>query len=399
MEFYRHLIIKNPKASPITFSLVYAVSILFTFQILLTAYSSSTYLELFLDPSQVGWLYALGSFGAILVTLLLPHLLRKIGNVPTMILLIISIMITLILIGYVIHPLVTLIAFVLYLVLSPQLFLNIDVFLETLIGDDESSTGSHRGLLLTIGSIAAFFSPLAMGVIVGLTGSLHSLYFVAAFIGVLLLALTVSRLRHFYDPAYETVRIRDMIKNVSGRTDLKLVLTNHFLLQFFFAWAVIYIPLYLATYLNFDWVSISYIIAVGLIAFVLVQYPAGWLADHRYGEKEMMAAGFVLLALASVGVSVLTTASIIGWMVLMFVSRIGASLVEVTTESYFFKKINGKEPNLISLFRLMRPLAQLCGAAVASLALLVMDFNYIFIILAVVMTIGVFLASRLVDTR
>lgn len=399
MEFYRHLFIKNPAVAPITFSLVYAVSILFTFQTLLSAYSSSTYLERFLAPSYVSWLYVAGSLGAVVVTLLLPRLLRRIGNVATLFSLSILIIVSLLLVGYVVHPIISLAAFVVYLILSPQIYLNIDVFLETLIGEEEGSTGSRRGLLLTVGAIASVASPIAMGLIVGQAGELENVYLVAALVGLLMIALCLGRLRHFYDPQYETIRVRDMIRSVNGNLDLKLVLANHFLLQFFFAWAVIYIPLYLATYINLDWVTISYIIAAGLLAFVIIQFPAGWLADNRYGEKEMMAIGFLLLAIASTLVSVMITASMVAWMALMFLSRVGASLVEVTTESYFFKKINGRQPNLISLFRLMRPLAQLAGAGVASLALLLLPFSSIFLVLAIFMTLGIFLTSRLNDTR
>jgi MFS family permease len=409
MEFYRHLFIKNPKAAPITYGLVYLLSILFTFQTLVTAYSSSTFLETFIDRSQVGWLFAFGSCGALVFTLLLPRILNRYGNIKTLLFLSLTIMTSLLLVGLMLSPVVTLIAFVIYLMANPLIYLNIDVFLETLIGDQEGTTGSKRGIILTMGSIAAFFSPLAMGWIIGSDNNLQNVYFVAALVGIPIVALIVGRLRHFYDPSYEAVSVSDMAKSVNGDTDLKIVLFNHFLLQFFFAWAVIYIPLYLADEIGLDWVSISYIISAGLIAFVIIQFPAGWLADKYIGEKEMMAIGFVFLTLAAAGITVMTTSALLAWMILMFISRIGASLVEVTTEIYFFKKISGRQSNLISLFRTLRPLAQLCGAAVASAALFMiesnkiptglLEFKHIFLLLAVFMAIGVFLSSRLNDTK
>jgi MFS family permease len=123
------------------------------------------------------------------------------------------------------------------------------------------------------------------------------------------------------------------------------------------------------------------------------------MADRRLGEKELMALGFVILAIATASISYMGGFSVTNWMVLMFISRIGASLVEVTTESYFFKKVKGNELTLISLFRLTRPLANLLGALVGSLALFYLPFNFIFLVLALVMVCGAFITSFLTDTK
>ncbi len=113
----------------------------------------------------------------------------------------------------------------------------------------------------------------------------------------------------------------------------------------------------------------------------------------------MMALGFVFLTLSSASISFMAGFGVLGWMVLMFTSRIGASLVEVTTESYFFKKVDGTEPNLVSLFRLMRPLANLLGTVTGSIALIFLPFPLIFIVLALVMASGTFIVSFLTDTK
>lgn len=399
MDFYRHLFGRNEAGSPLTFTLVYLVSIIFTFINLLTAYSTSTYLEQFVSPQQVGLLFAVSAGLAIVFSLTLPRLLRHIGNVNTALLLISLVTLALVFMGLAPSILVTLVAFVAYLSLSPQIYLNIDIFLETLIGDNEGSTGSHRGRILTLMSMAAFLSPVAMGYIVGPENDLAHVYFVGAAAGLVLIALIVSRFRHFLDPAYTTIRVRDMLRDAAKDTDIRTVLTGQFLLQFFYTWAVVYIPLYLATVVGFDWQTISTILAAGLFAFVLFEYPIGYVADKHIGEKEMMAVGFVILALASASLSFMASFGVLAWMVLMFVSRIGASLVEVTTESYFFKKVDGTEPNLVSLFRLMRPLANLLGTVAGSVALFFLPFHFIFLVLSLVMISGVFVTSFLTDTK
>ncbi len=399
MDFYRHLFVGKGRASTVTFTLVYLISIIFTFQTLLTAYSSSTYLEQFIAPELVGVIFGVAAFIAIIITLTLPRLLRRVGNVFTLLILMFGITLSLILVGFAPNPTIVIIAFTLLTALSPQIYFNIDIFLEALTGNNENITGSKRGLILTLASLAAFFAPLTMGHFVGESNNLASIYYIAAVVGVFMILLVVSFFRQFNDPPYVTIRVRDLVSVAFQNHNIRTVLTTHFLLQFFYTWAVIYFPLYLATVIGFDWDTIGKIIAAGLFAFVVFEYPIGIIADRHIGEKEMMALGFVVLALASAQIFYMTAAHVVGWMVIMFFSRFGASLVEVTTESYFFKQVKGHDSNLISLFRLMRPLANLAGALIGSLSLLYLPFNFLFIILGLVMTAGAFITLKITDSR
>ena len=399
MDFYRHLFASTGPGKAISFTLVYLISIVFTFQSLVTAYSSSTYLEQFIIPQFVGLVFAAAALLGIVITLLLPRLLRAIGNVAATISMMLMMMLMLTIVGLAPTPEVTIVAYVIYMALFPQIYFNIDIFLETLIGNEEGMTGGKRGLILTLMSLAAFCSPLAMGYIIGPENNLANVYFVAAAVGFLFIAVLISRFRHFYDPEYETIRVRDLVKTAFVNKDVSTVMWAQFLLQVFFTWAVVYFPLFLATIVGFDWETISQIIAVGLFAFVIFEYPIGIIADKYIGEKEMMALGFVVLALACASISLMATASVLTWMLLMFVSRFGASLVEVTTESYFFKQVKGHDSNLISLFRLTRPLGSLFGTILASASLLFLPFTYIFIVLAFVMVVGAFSTLRITDTK
>ncbi len=399
MDFYRHLFLTDGPGKTISFAMVYLLSTVFAFQTLLTAYTSSSYLEQFIASEYVGFVYIIASIGAIIMTVVSPRILRAVGNVGFVLGLMTTIIITLLLIGFAFTPTITIIAFIIFLMINPIVFLNIDIFLETLIGQNESTTGSKRGIILTFMSIASFFSPIAMSYIVGPENKLADVYFVSAAVGLIFIAIIIARFRTFYDPVYETIKIKETLTRTIKNRDIKIVFYAQFLLQFFYAWAVIYFPLYLATVIGLDWVSIGKIIAAGLLAFVIFEYPAGRLADEKIGEKELMALGFVFMALSSASIAYIETTDILVWMVVIFITRIGASLVEVTSESYFFKQVRGDDSNLISIFRLLRPLASLIGAIIGTISLLLMPFNLIFIILGFILVTGIFVTTKLTDTK
>jgi MFS family permease len=392
--------VSTPGTSPTpttSFKIIYLISVIFTFHTLLTAYSSSSYLEQFGNTTTIGFAYALGSALSIILFFQLTPILRLVGNTILTVTLSLIAVSALIALGLGIAPLI---AFVIFMAINPLLYLSIDIFSESAIGSNEGQTGQKRGLTLSLMATASVLAPLTMGLIAGESNErLAYTYFVAAGVGLLFVSVIYVSFRGFTDPPYPRIQTRAVLRAFFTTPGIRSVVCAHFLLQFFFAWIVIYFPLYLATELHVPWSTLGIIIAAGLIAYVLFEYPIGILADRFWGEKEMMATGFVVLALSSASIGFLAAVGTIGWMLVMFVSRIGASLVEVTTESYFFKQVRSSDAPLISLFRLTRPVANLTGALTGSLALLALPFPLLFVLLGVLMVPGIILAAFLVDTR
>ena len=357
-------------------------------------------MENFVSPETVGALYTIGSALAVLSFLFISRVLRKVGNVNLTVGLVILEITALLTLGITASAATALVALVLFLTVNPLIYLTIDIFSETLIGKNESSTGSKRGLALTLMSVAAVMGPLTMGFIVGDNDSnLSRTYFVSAGIFSCFLLLVLIHFRSFKDPAYKEMKVLRAIRSFWEQLDLRNVFLAHFTLQVFFSWMVIYAPLYLATEVGFGWDSIGAIIAVGLFAYVIFEYPIGYIADKLIGEKEMMALGFVILAITSSWMAFMVNAPVLSWMILMFLSRIGASLVEATTESYFFKHTKGSDANIMSFFRLTRPLAMVLGSLLGAVSLLYLPFNLTFIILALAMIPGILFTLTLKDTK
>lgn len=399
MLFRPRAVCLNPPCVSIHFWFVYLIAVVFNFQALLIGYSAPTFIEQYVTPSLVGILYALGAAGSIIVFLATPHLLRRFGNVTMAIVLMVGSLAALSVFSAGFGPQTTIAALLVFLVINPLLYLNIDIFSETLIGKNETGTGHKRGLALALMSCAALLAPLSISLLAGEGSNLVHVFWLAQIVGLVFIIIIIGAFRSFYDPQYTVVRIPTLLKTAWTRYDLRIVLSTHFLLQIFFTWTVVFIPLYLVSEIGLSWASVGTIIAAGLFAYVLFEYPVGILADDYIGEKEMMALGFLILALTMAGVTAVGAAPVGVWMALMFVSRFGASMVEVTTESYFFKKVGGEDAAIISIFRLMRPLGSVLGALLGSYTLLLLPFHLAFLALAATMVVGIFLTLFLHDTK
>jgi hypothetical protein len=162
---------------------------------------------------------------------------------------------------------------------------------------------------------------------------------------------------------------------------------------------VIYTPLYLFKYVGFPWTDIGAIFTIMLIPFLILEFPLGRAADLFFSEKRMLIIGFIILG-GTVGfMPFITEPSFILWAALLFCTRIGASFVEVGSESFFFKHVDSKHATSISIFRVARPAAYVLAATVASVVLIVVPLQWSFLVLSLVMFGGLRYAVALTDTK
>ncbi|MCA9354541.1 MAG: MFS transporter, partial [Candidatus Kaiserbacteria bacterium] len=168
----------------------------------------------------------------------------------------------------------------------------------------------------------------------------------------------------------------------------------------FFMMMVVYTPLFLTKHIGFSWAEFGIIMFFAQLAYVVLEYPIGLIADRYIGEKEMMGIGFLILIISTSWMSFVSVASILVWSIIMFTTRVGASLVEVTTESYFFKQTKSSDAQIISFFRVTRPLAYIFGALAGSLALLyIQEFGLIYIVFAALMIPAMFFTLNIEDSK
>ena len=361
-------------------------------------YVHSTYLKEFVSEKIIGGLFVAGSGLTVLAFLYIAPILRRFGNYKLTLGLAATEFCVLIGMGFINIPLVAILLFILHQAIVPLLLFNLDVFIEN-ITTTEERTGTKRGIVLTLMSLATALAPLGTGFLLGNSDNFSSIYFLSAACMIPFIGVVGYFFKGYPDARIPSVRIWEGIRSFWSDTDLRYVFCAHFLLQLFFTWMVIYVPLYLATVVGFEWDSIGIILFIALFAYVLFEYPIGRVADLYIGEKEMMAIGFLVLAISTCWIAFIGTPILIPWIVTLFLTRVGASFVETTTESYFFKHTKGADANIVGLFRITRPLAIVVGALLGSITLLFVEFPSMFIALGLTMILGIVFSFLIEDTK
>lgn len=380
------------------FMAIYSAILLLIFHRSLVMYINSSYIEQFVTRAEVGTIYFIGSALTVLIFFLISHILASVGNYRLSLWLLGLDFAAVTGMAFAGSFEVAVPLFLVHLTALAVLLLNLDVFLEEIIGNNENTTGSNRGLLLALSSFIMAVAPLVSGVVLDESGfGLAYLISAAALVPVAM--ILVIHFRHFQDPKYPSMRILEAIRSFLENANIRFVFLAHLLLQIFFAFMVIYAPLYLATQIGLSWSAIGIILCLGQLAYVFFEYPIGFAADLYIGEREMMATGFVILAITTAALAAIASTSIVPWAIAMFMTRTGASLIEVTTESYFFKHTRSSDVQVISFFRVTRPLSVIMGSLLASLSLLYLPFSMVFVVCGLFMLPGIVFAYSIVDTK
>lgn len=376
---------------------VYVSSFLFAFHAALLAYIESSFLGTFLDDTLVGTVFALGSIASIAGLTAMPSLLNKYGNYRIIFSLIFVEIISLAILASVKGPILFLVSvFIVHLSIFPIALFSMDIFLES--NTKNETTGKIRGVYLTTQNAAWLAPPLIAGLILT-NGDYWKIFASAGVILFPVLVIIFEKFNDFRDPPYAHIPLLSTIKEIWQRKDIYRIFMSNLLLSFFFSWMVIYTPLYLHKYMGMAWGDIGIIFTIMLVPFVLFGIPSGSLSDTRFGEKEMLSFGFLLMAMTTGLLTFITSQSVLLWAALLFLTRIGATLVQTMNESYFFKQINASDAAIISVFRYTHPLGYLLGPLAASALLAFIDFRFMFLILGIIVLYGLRYSLTIKDTK
>jgi len=375
---------------------VYLATFFLSLHYSLSLYVDSLYLSRFFSEIDVNVIYFAGAVGTILALVFVPKLLRRFGNYTIAIIFAILEIISLLSLTLIEIPLLVAFIFVCHVVTVSVLAYNLDIFIEH--GSEDATTGETRGLFLTIMNLAVFFGPIIAGLLLT-DHQFWRIYTVSAILVLPALFIIARKLSLFCDPEYRDVSLKNMLIIAWNDKNIRFISLANFLLQFFYSWMIIYMAIYLSEYMHFSMSEIGLIFGIMLLPFIFLQFPLGEIADRRFGEKEILVIGFIVIALSTAMLSFLgPRTSILIWASVLFMTRMGAAAIEIMTETYFFKKIEASDMSLISFFRHTRPLSFVIGTASASLYLAFFDIKYLFLVLAVIMLSGVYFAFKIEDT-
>lgn len=380
------------------FGILYVVNFIVSFHLFFIVYFNSTFLnaEGFSDRS-VSFIYITGSILSIIGFFIFPKILRLLGNYTAVLSLVVLEFIAFAALAFANQTIVILIAFLAYLLIFPLILISFDIFLEG-ITKDENATGGIRGIFLTVTNSALIIAPLTAGLLLNGDGFKY-MYLIAGALLIPLFIIISWYLRGFSDPEYEQIKYQKVIEEFKENKSLRNIFVSQFLLRFFFSFMVIYTPLFLHNTVGFTFSEIGMLFAIMLLPFVLFEIPLGKIADRWLGEKEILITGFVIAGLSTIAISFVTTSGFIFWAALLFVTRIGASAIDIMTESYFFKQVGADDADTISLFRMLRPLGYVLGPIIGLVMLSFIDIRFVFIIPGLMFLFGIFFAVQIKDTK
>lgn len=388
---HRHIIKKT--------SVLYGIGIVGFFSALhlsLPTYFNSSFLGTFADEKTVGLIYLIISLVTIVGFLLLDIVLQRLGNLRTSLLLILMQMGIFYGIITLESPTAIIILFILGLSVISFIGFTIDVFLQK--NTDMEHTGGIRGFFMTAINMAWILGPLVGGMLV-LEYGYKGVYVGAFAILFPLLYLVYKNFNNFRDYPYLKFSPIATLRKVMRNKNISKIFLINIVLQTFYAWMIIYTPIYLHQNLGFEWSEISIIFTIMLIPFVLIEWPLGKLADKRWGEKEMLALGFIVMSVSTVALIFFPIKSMIIWSAMLFLTRIGAATAEVMIETYFFKKVDGRDPEILSMFRVTRPISFFIAPAITTVGLIYTTDQYLFAILGGICLLTLYPILTIKDTN
>lgn len=381
--------------------MIYTIAVLgfiFVLHLAIPVYSNSSFLSLFADEKTVGLIYMAGAMMSILGFLIGPTLIRKYGNYHAIVGMIILQIIAFYLLISETDPIFLVILFIIQTGIASVIGFGIDIFLESYT--DGHQIGRIRGFYTATINASWVLAPLIGSMLIGNMNNYRNTYIAALTMLFPLLYLVFRNFSNYHDAKYAHSSPWHVIKHIFKNKDwVKLFFANS-ILQIFYAWMVVYSPIYLHRGLGFSWEEIGIILVVMLLPFPLIQYPLGKLADKKFGEKEIMIFGFAIMALSTMSLSLFTIKSVLLWAVLLFLTRIGAAAAEIMIEIYFFKKVPTKEIPVLGMFRVSRPISNFIAPLIMiGGTFLVGATQYMFIVIGAICLLGIFPAYFLRDTK
>ncbi len=373
--------------------LLFGISLFTSVSMALPLYVQSTYLDNFISVEYVGVYFMIAMAVTMVFMNMYPWLIKTFSNYQVALITLALYTISLMALIEARTAVWVLPFFVLLTVTQNLFMVNLDLFVERLT--DNNVTGRVRTIYYTFVNFGVLLAPAFAGLVVN--EEQYEVVFFSALLMVVpvLLTLLWGRKRFSDHLQYKHQHFGKTLKHVWRTNSLRYIFGIEFLLQLFYGMAIIYLPIYLHEVIGFPWLVLGPMFGLALVPFVLLEIPAGFAADKRWGERGLFAIGFVVLALAVILFAFVRSTDPIVWTIILVLSRCGAALIEAMRETYFFKVVDVEDIDYINFFRNNRPLGYLVAAGVGIVVLQVLPLQYLFVILGLVLLFGLYFTMQL----
>jgi len=374
--------------------LINFISFLNGFSQAVVVYVLSTFFEKSSGMVNIGIFYTVAYLFVLLIFLNLHKTVRRLGKSNVFFF---TILMKILAIGLLIFSgaeKISIIWGVIYLIAAAIEWTMLDVILESFSQDQVS--GRIRGLHLTVFNAGFLFGPFLSAKILE-KFDFYGIFTLAFILASIIFVVALVGLRKVNHQFSQRLSVPNLIKKIWKRKNIIRIYWISFVLEAFFALMVIYVPIYLIDVMRFSWEDIGKIFTIMLIPFVILQYPMGVLADKKFGEKEFLIFSIILMGLATLAVYFIYSQSLWVWALILFMTRVGAALIEVLRDSYFYKQISGYDVDIINFFRTAMPMGYIFSTAVSALILIFFPVKGAFILVAILIFSALYPAWKLVD--
>lgn len=374
---------------------LYFISFLLGASSAFVLYIESDYFKTATGSENITYFYIIANLFALLIVFNWHHLLRTFGKskVYLFALAVKGIVILLLSLLSISRLSAWLLAF--YMILTLLTWLDIDILLETCSID--KVTGKIRGMFMTIVSAGYLISPIFAGYLVSRYG-FQSAFAVAFLIILVIFSISIWQLRNINHYHPRRIGFLELLSKVWKRKNVLRAYYLSFLLEFFYALMIIYTPLYLLN-LGFSWTEIGKMFTIMLVPFVIIQYPVGILVDRYFEERDLLKIAIVITAVATAAIFFISSKNFFVWAMALLGTRIGASLFDVLKESYFFKRVDQRDVDIVNFFRTVRPMAYIIGPLIATPVVIFLHIKFIFPIIGLGVLTGFWAAKNLASSR
>ena len=373
---------------------MYILSFFFTLHIALSAYVNSTFLTEIISEKYVGILFTVASIITLLLLSKNVNILKYLGNRRLILLLLIINMISLVGLITSTNPYIITTAFIALISTNTLIIFCLDIFIEHF--GDKNTVGKNRGIYLTIINLAWMLSPLATAMLITKEGGYISIYIVAFIATIIMTIGLVFSVKTFKDKTYSKTPFFKTYNYLKTNHHMLAITMINFVLQFFYAWMVVYMPIYLYQYIGFGWSQIGIIFTIMLTPFIIFSLPVGILVDKYHIKKRtLLCIGIIIISISTFCISFITTKNIALWAIILFATRTGASIIETTSEIYFFTHIREEDTYLLSVFRDMVPVAYIIAPIISTLIFILLPLKFLFAILGVITLSGLYYIPHL----